>query len=318
LKQPRARTAECYPGGLTQEAWAKIKIIDAVFKTQINQGADRDRVTCEALQQCFDVIARHAIKDLQKLKDQIWRQEIQDSILEIAVSLGWLDPRMRPTKIVWAHREWLSKLLEGRTACFESRLLGETSADLDKVGYIVIKVPETNPLFQSEASLDAMKKLNTQSPKIFTGKEIRLHASAAYGVPPEKITFEQFTQAAYEFMRKYGSISVVGKRDLGPGDESTAMTPTGRAKAIKSSAKRVGRPRALPIIGERVKDLRGDYSQPAFARRTKLSADVIQRAERGEATERTIRKLCKFARSNGSPLTAESFKKNTPPKAAET
>jgi len=79
-----------------------------------------------------------------------------------------------------------------------------------------------------------------------------------------------------------------------------------------------GRPSALPIIGEKVTELRGEASQATFARSTKLSIDVIQRAERGEATERTIRKLSRYAKSKGSSLTADTLRKNTPQKTAKT
>ena len=89
------------------------------------------------------------------------------------------------------------------------------------------------------------------------------------------------------------------------------------SKKTRASTARGGRPPALAIIGEKVKGLRDDLSQQPFARRTKLSIDVIQRAEAGKATEQILRKLCKFAKSNGFSLTAESLTKNTPPKAAK-
>lgn len=79
-----------------------------------------------------------------------------------------------------------------------------------------------------------------------------------------------------------------------------------------------GRPRAVAIIGEKVTELRGELSQGTFTRVTKLSADVIQRAERGEATGRTIRKLCQYAKSKGFSLTPDTLRKNTPPKTAKT
>lgn len=90
------------------------------------------------------------------------------------------------------------------------------------------------------------------------------------------------------------------------------------SKAVGSRGKTGGRPSAVAVIGEKVKELRDDLSQPTFARRTKLSIDVIQRAEAGKATQRTIQKLCKFAKSKGLLLTAESLIKNTPRKAAKT
>jgi hypothetical protein len=73
----------------------------------------------------------------------------------------------------------------------------------------------------------------------------------------------------------------------------------------------------VPIFGEKVSDLRRDRSQQAFATTIGLSVDVIQRAERGEATIRTIRKICKYARSKNPDLTTETLQKNPPPKAAK-
>jgi hypothetical protein len=79
-----------------------------------------------------------------------------------------------------------------------------------------------------------------------------------------------------------------------------------------------GRPPGVAIFGEKVQELRQDSSQRTFARVTKLSIDVIQRAERGKATERTIKRLCRYAQLKRIPLTAESLKKNTTLKTAKT
>jgi DNA-binding transcriptional regulator YiaG len=79
-----------------------------------------------------------------------------------------------------------------------------------------------------------------------------------------------------------------------------------------------GRPPALAIVGEKITELRDETSQATFARLTKLSIDVVQRAERGEATARTIRKLCKYAKSKGFSLTPDTLRKNTPQKTAKT
>jgi hypothetical protein len=91
-----------------------------------------------------------------------------------------------------------------------------------------------------------------------------------------------------------------------------------RSTPIRGRITSGGRPRALAIVGEKVIDLRGDTSQKTLARLTRLSIDAIQRAENGEATERTIRKLTKFAKSKGVQLSPDSLKKNPPPKTAKT
>ncbi len=77
------------------------------------------------------------------------------------------------------------------------------------------------------------------------------------------------------------------------------------------SSKGRGRPAAQRVDGEKVKELRGDASQAAFSKRTKLSIDVIQRAERGEATGRTVRRLRKYAKDKGLAWTPDDPKKHT-------
>jgi hypothetical protein len=85
-----------------------------------------------------------------------------------------------------------------------------------------------------------------------------------------------------------------------------------------ATVRKGGRPPAVAIIGDKVIELRGEASQEAFARRTGLSVDVIQRAEQGEATVRTINKLLRFAKSKAFSMTADSLIKNPPLKAAKT
>jgi hypothetical protein len=93
--------------------------------------------------------------------------------------------------------------------------------------------------------------------------------------------------------------------------ESKAVSTRRSIKRTTDSAARGGRPGALKINGDKVLELRGNWnwSQPRFGRSTGLSVDVIQRAEQGEATDRTIKKLLKFAKSKSIPLTAEDLKK---------
>jgi hypothetical protein len=76
---------------------------------------------------------------------------------------------------------------------------------------------------------------------------------------------------------------------------------------------RGGRPReSCEIHGEKVKALRGDASQKAFCQRRhcNISEDVLQTAERGYATEKTIIKICKYAAKKGQNLTPQDLKKN--------
>jgi hypothetical protein len=211
---------EVYPGSVSRSVWAKVKVIDAIFKTRLNQGVGRDQIVCESLQDCFDLLAKEILKRNDDLKDGVQRGVIQNTLLEIAVALAWLAPQMAPSNIAWAHREWLMRLLEGRIEYFESCLPGGTPGDIDQLGYVVIKVPETNPLFQSE---DALEELNTQlsqPPKVFDIEALKLHASSAYGTQPEKVTPGQLEATIDAFMRKYRSIRVTGMPAtlLGKGD----------------------------------------------------------------------------------------------------
>jgi len=124
---------------------------------------------------------------------------------------------------------------------------------------------------------------------------------------------------AMEFVRSQTSESKARNQDTGRGGKGDipllkkadgAFNQTNRGTAA-------GRPRAVEIHGEKVQDLRGDNSQETFARLTKLSPDVIQRAEAGEATTRTMGKLLRFAKSRGLKLSKEDLKKNSPAKAAK-
>jgi len=102
------------------------------------------------------------------------------------------------------------------------------------------------------------------------------------------------------------------------GTESKAAQNKASVKPQEARVARGGRPPGVAIFGEKVQELRQDSSQRTFARVTKLSIDVIQRAERGKATERTIKRLCRYAQLKRIPLTAESLKKNTTLKTAKT
>src|SRR5665811_1508933 len=88
-----------YPGSVSRSVWAKAKAIDAVLKTRLNQGVDRDRVVCESLQDCFDLLAKETLEKTEDLEDSVRRWEIQNGLLEIAVALEWLAPPMAPSNI---------------------------------------------------------------------------------------------------------------------------------------------------------------------------------------------------------------------------
>jgi hypothetical protein len=88
------------------------------------------------------------------------------------------------------------------------------------------------------------------------------------------------------------------------GHPPTAPQPETRAGKAR------GRPKALAIAGEKILALRGDDSQTAFCRKCKISTDILQRAERGAATQKTIIKICKYAAKKGEKLTSGELKIN--------
>jgi hypothetical protein len=196
-----------YPGSVSAELWAKIKLIDAEFKTNVNQGTDRNEAVCESLQRCFDLLATSTVQSVKDLRDKITRFVLQNQLLSIAVDLGWLAPEMDPERIAWGHRQWLNGLLDGRIAYCEARLLGGHCTDSDP-GYVIQRVPETDPILQSVEALEAIQLLQSTPPKQFSMAEIRIHASSAYGVRPEDVTDEQLGQVVHTLLSKYGRIRI--------------------------------------------------------------------------------------------------------------
>ena len=84
--------------------------------------------------------------------------------------------------------------------------------------------------------------------------------------------------------------------------EGRKKTPGGRPKAL------------LAVDGKKIQTLRGDASQKAFCRLLrKVSTDVLQKAERGSATEKTLIKICKYAAKKSQNLTLEELIINVTP-----
>ncbi len=94
--------------------------------------------------------------------------------------------------------------------------------------------------------------------------------------------------------------------------------PVAKSQRERGCDVKGGRPSAEAIFGEKVRELRGALSQRAFSRLTKLSIDVIQRAEQGEATVRTMQTICRHAKSRNLELTVTMLRKNRPQKTAKT
>jgi hypothetical protein len=77
--------------------------------------------------------------------------------------------------------------------------------------------------------------------------------------------------------------------------EGRKKTPGGRPKAL------------LAIDGKKIRTLRGRLSQTAFCLGRKISTDVIQKAEGGLATRRTVEKICEIAKKKGQNLMPEDL-----------
>jgi hypothetical protein len=68
------------------------------------------------------------------------------------------------------------------------------------------------------------------------------------------------------------------------------------------------------VDGALVKSLRGAQTQPQFVRNLDVSVDVLQKAENGLASERTIDVLFACKAAKALKLKRESFYKNPPQK----
>jgi DNA-binding transcriptional regulator YiaG len=83
-------------------------------------------------------------------------------------------------------------------------------------------------------------------------------------------------------------------------------------RPLTKSPARKGRPVIL-VDGERIKELRGEYTQALFARLCKVSVDALQRAERrGRSSEKTIRKIVGKLQRQGRQIEVKNLIKNTP------
>jgi hypothetical protein len=73
-----------------------------------------------------------------------------------------------------------------------------------------------------------------------------------------------------------------------------------------------GRPVIL-VDNQKIKELRGERTQPVFARACRISVDALQRAEvRGRSSMPTIRKIASKAKREGHPIKTTDLIKNQP------
>jgi hypothetical protein len=99
---------------------------------------------------------------------------------------------------------------------------------------------------------------------------------------------------------------------------SVSRSPSGDSdeKAATGASGTLGRPPLGEVDGALVKSLRGTQTQPQFVRNLDISVDVLQKAENGLASERTIDILFACKAAKALKLKRESFYKNPPQKTA--
>jgi hypothetical protein len=97
---------------------------------------------------------------------------------------------------------------------------------------------------------------------------------------------------------------------------SVSQSPSGDSdeKAATGTTRILGRPPRREVVGALVKSLRGTQTQPQFVRSLDISLDVLQKAEHGFASERTIDILVASKAAKALKLKRESFYKNPPQK----
>jgi hypothetical protein len=145
--------------------------------------------------------------------------------------------------------------------------------------------------------------------------EIELTKRMLWGMLTEVFGDKPFT----ENLRKRLSTHLEGRSTRWEGKAVQPPQAAGpRAEKVVDSArpdlpaKKGGRPVIL-VDGERIKELRGESSQTAFARLCKISVDALQRAERrGRSSEKTIRRIVRKLQGQGRKIESKDLIKNTP------
>jgi hypothetical protein len=204
------RTEEERPSFLPESAWSRVKALDSLVKTQLNRGAERDRVVCQHLQLCFDALVEDSATRDEPLGFAALRQTIPNAVLDVAVKLQWLPPAMGSHNIAWPHREWFMRLVEGRIAYFEACEIGRRFGHQHvKPDFVVIPVPETDPLMQIVMVHESLKELHAKQPFIVREEVVRMGVEAR-GVPRDSPYFElQFQIACADLAAKHGGLCTI-------------------------------------------------------------------------------------------------------------
>jgi hypothetical protein len=96
------------------------------------------------------------------------------------------------------------------------------------------------------------------------------------------------------------------------GDLLTTPSVEPRKDIAAGKMPSAAKPRSWSIDGGKVRDLRESVSQEAFVRPLGISVDVLQRAEAGKATPKTVKAILKSKAAKFKNLKIESLVKNTP------
>jgi hypothetical protein len=85
-----------------------------------------------------------------------------------------------------------------------------------------------------------------------------------------------------------------------------------RKRATRGKAEKQGRPVVL-VDGAKIKELRGERTQPVFARACRISVDALQLAEvHGRSSDKTINKLAKKLHRENPRISLKNLLKNAP------
>jgi hypothetical protein len=82
------------PQGVTIAAWRKVLMIDAQLLARRSNGVPNDRVVCEAIQQCFDILVEDRLEKKSGEAAHVLMGTIRDQTVAAAGALAWLPEAM--------------------------------------------------------------------------------------------------------------------------------------------------------------------------------------------------------------------------------
>ena len=170
--------------------------------------------------------------------------------------------------------------------------------------------PDCRPVHRAPADLKAEQDLRKNAQLEVAGSPLGRHCSAHGISESEEPSGQAVPQAgpsrAPEIRldsksdERWKALAAARRKD----DSRTTKKPVRRNG---ESPKKGGRPVIL-VDGERIKELRGERSQAAFAIYCNLSVDTIQRAEGlGRSSNKTIRKIVNVLKKKGEKVEPEDL-----------